>query len=71
VFTLPEALRPIYAQFGIDLPAWNGDNSFKLPIPATFVIGGDGLIMDAFADTDYTKRMEPARILDVLGTCRA
>ena len=35
VFTLPEALRPIYAEFGIDLPSYNGDDSFELPVPAT------------------------------------
>jgi len=66
VFTLPEALRPIYAQFGIDLPAWNGDDSFELPMPATYVIGRNGIILDGFVSTDYTQRMEPEQILDIL-----
>ncbi|MDQ6960345.1 MAG: peroxiredoxin-like family protein [Mariprofundaceae bacterium] len=68
VFTLPEALRPVYAQFGIDLPAWNGDDSFELPMPATYVIGRNGIILDGFVNTDYTQRMEPERILDILRT---
>ena len=44
VFTLPEALQQIYAQFGIDLPAGNGDGTWRLPIPARFVIDRDGKI---------------------------
>lgn len=39
VFELPEALRPIYAGFGIDIPASNGDESFTLPVPASYIIG--------------------------------
>jgi len=66
VFTLPEVLRPIYVQFGIDLPAWNGDDSFELPMPATYVIGRNGIILDGFVNTDYTQRMEPEQILDIL-----
>jgi len=66
VFTLPEALRPIYVQFGIDLPAWNGDGSFELPMPATYIIGQNGIILDGLVSTDYTQRMEPEKILDIL-----
>ncbi len=66
VFTLPEALRPIYAKFGIDLPAWNGDGSFELPVPATYVIDRNGIILDGFVNTDYMQRMEPERIIDIL-----
>jgi len=66
VFTLPEELRPIYTQFGIDLPTWNGDDSFELPMPATYVIGRNGIVLDGFVSTDYTQRMEPERILDIL-----
>jgi len=71
VFALPEALRPLYESFGIDLPAWNGDDSFELPMPATYVIDTDARILDAFVDTDYTQRMEPERVLDVLASHRA
>ncbi|RME38743.1 MAG: AhpC/TSA family protein, partial [Deltaproteobacteria bacterium] len=66
VFSLPESLRPVYAALGIDLPAWNGENSFELPMPATFVVGEDGRILDGFVSVDYTRRMEPARVIEVL-----
>ena len=68
VFTLPEALRPIYEMFGLDIPGYNGDDSFELPMPATYVIKQDGEIAHAFVDADYTQRMEPAEIVDVLKT---
>ena len=66
VFTLPEALRPIYEMFNMDIPGYNGDDSFELPMPATYVIKQNGEIVHAFVDADYTQRMEPADIIDVL-----
>jgi len=66
VFELPEALRPIYRKFGIDLPAYNGDNSFRLPVPATYIIRTDGMISYAFVNADYTQRLEPSEIIEKL-----
>ena len=66
VFNLPEVLRPIYADMGIDLPARNGDESFSLPVPATYVINVQGIVCAAHVDVDYTRRMSPATILDAL-----
>ncbi|NET45029.1 peroxiredoxin-like family protein [Okeania sp. SIO2B3] len=66
VFQLPEELRPIYQSFGVDLPAYNGDESFELPIPATYVIASDGTIIHAFVNPDYTQRLDPEEIINVL-----
>ncbi|MBT3204403.1 MAG: AhpC/TSA family protein [Gammaproteobacteria bacterium] len=66
VFTLPEALRPIYEMFNLDIPGYNGDDSFELPMPATYVIKQNREIVHAFVDADYTQRMEPADIVSVL-----
>ena len=66
VFTLPEVLRPIYEGFGIDIPAHNGDDTFELPIPATYVVKPDGAIAYAFVNTDYTQRLEPQALIPVL-----
>ncbi|OYV51096.1 MAG: peroxiredoxin [Burkholderiales bacterium 21-58-4] len=63
VFELPEMLRPIYEKFGIDLPAYNGDVSFRLPVPATYIVEQDGSIRYAYINADYTERMEPSDIL--------
>ena len=63
VFQIPEQLRPIYQSFGIDLPEHNGDETFELPIAATYVINRDGKVVYAFVNPDYTQRAEPADIL--------
>lgn len=68
VFTLSETLRPLYSNFGIDIPAYNGDETFELPIPATYIVQPDGTIAHAFINADYTQRMDPQEILTALKT---
>ncbi len=63
VYTLDASLRPVYEQFGIDLAAANGDSSFELPVPATYLIGRDGMIAGAWIDADYRHRAEPSAVL--------
>jgi peroxiredoxin len=66
VFSLPESIRPIYENFGIDLAASQGNDRFELPMPATYIVGRDGVVAHAFVDVDYTKRMEPSEIIEIL-----
>jgi peroxiredoxin len=66
VFTMPEELREIYSNFGLDIPSANGDNTYELPVPATYVIDSGGSIVLDFVEIDYTKRLETALILDAL-----
>ncbi|HSB71072.1 MAG TPA: peroxiredoxin-like family protein [Candidatus Methylomirabilis sp.] len=66
VFSLPEDLRQVYRTFGVDLPKFNGDESWTLPMPGRFIIGRDGTIRGADVDPDYTIRPEPARSVEVL-----
>ena len=68
VFVLPESLRPIYASFGIDVANSNGEDSFELPMPASFIIDAKGVIRYAFVDEDYTLRIEPDTLVDALKT---
>jgi peroxiredoxin len=66
VYQVPEWVRSIYLSFGTNLPAFNGDSSWELPIPGTFVIGSDRRILRAYADSDPRNRLEPAAILEAL-----
>jgi peroxiredoxin len=66
VFSLAEELRPIYLSFGIDLPANNNEDSYEIPMPATYVINKNKEIIFSFIDEDYTKRCEPQDIIDVI-----
>jgi peroxiredoxin len=64
VFTVPENTRTIYQQqFGIDLSIFNGDASWELPIPGTFLLDGQGMVRLAFVDVDYKHRLEPSTLL--------
>jgi len=65
-FELPEQLRAIYTKLGIDVPAFNGDDSFTLPVPASYVIDSDGVIRYHFVNVDYTQRLEPDTLLGAL-----
>lgn len=64
-FSLNEELIGIYNDFH-KLEDYNGVSTNELPVPATYLIGKDGVIKYAFVDTDYRRRAEPAEILDVL-----
>ncbi len=71
VFTLPEDVRAVYLKFGIDLARGNGDGTWRLPIPARFVIDRQGIIRAVDADPDYTKRPEPAHTVEILRRIKA
>lgn len=66
VFELPMVLRPLYEKFGIDLLASNGDESFTLPVPATYIVGQDGAVLGCHVDMDYSTRMDPEAVLTAL-----
>ncbi len=66
VFSLTEELRPIYLGAGLDIPAYNGDDTFLLPVPATYIVGSDGIIKYDFVNADYTQRLEPQEIVRLL-----
>jgi peroxiredoxin len=70
VFALPEDLRRIYVELGADLEEYNGDDSWTLPMPGSFVIGENSIIRSAEADPDYTVRPDPEHILEVLKSMR-
>lgn len=66
VFALPEELRAAMRAGGRELSTFNGDDSWELPVPGTFVIASDGTIAYAAAELDYRDRPAPAEVLAVL-----
>ncbi len=58
--------RAFYKSIGLDLPAYNGDDSYELPMPGTFVVAKNGTIQLAQVDADFTERLEPAAIIECL-----
>ena len=65
-FELPDDLRTVYADFGIDLPKNHGVGGWELPMPARYVIGANGKVTYAVVHPDYTQRPEPGETLEAL-----
>ncbi len=70
-FSLPDYLVELYKSLKNDLPSFNGDPSWTLPMPARFVIAQDRTILYAEVNPDYTRRPDPRELLPVLDRARA
>jgi peroxiredoxin len=62
-FRLSDELVALYKSLKNDLPGFNGDDSWTLPMPGRFVISQDGVIRYAEVNPDYTRRPEPSDML--------
>lgn len=65
IYRVPEFQAAVYQRAFVNLPFTNGDESWELPIPATYVIDRDGSVLYASANEDYTERPEPGDIVAV------
>jgi peroxiredoxin len=62
-YRVPPVQEAVYRRAFVNLPFTNGDDSWELPIPATYIFDSDGTILYAWADEDYTHRPEPTEIV--------
>jgi peroxiredoxin len=62
-YRVPDDQRAVYQRAFVNLPFVNGDDSWELPIPATYIIDRNGSVLYASANEDYTERPEPADIV--------
>jgi peroxiredoxin len=65
-YRVPSQQEAIYRRAFVNLPFTNGDDSWELPIPATFILDRDGTVLYASANEDYTERPEPNEIVAAL-----
>lgn len=65
-YTVPEELKKVYLQFGIDLPKYNDDDSWRLPMPARYIIDQAQVVRYAEVSPDYTVRPDSSHTIDVL-----
>ena len=71
VFSLSDALRKLQTHFGSILPKFNGDESWELPMPGTFVLDRQATVRFASVDPNWMVRVEPAAILEAVRGARA
>jgi len=62
-YTVPDYHRSYYRSIMVNIPFVNGDESWRLPLPATYVIGRDGRVAFAEAHADFRVRPEPEEAL--------
>ena len=63
VYTVPEYHQQYYRSILVNIPFVNGDQSWRLPLPATYVIGRDGRVLFAEAHADFRVRPEPEEVM--------
>lgn len=65
VYRVPEYQQEIYQRAFVNLPFINGDPSWELPVPATYILDRHGMVLFANVNPDYTERPEPTDLLEV------
>jgi len=65
-YRISDEQKAIYQRALVNLPFVNGDESWELPIPATYVINRDGSVLYVSTNEDYKERPEPAEIVRLL-----
>ena len=70
-YSVPEEQRLTYRRTFVNLPFVNGDESWELPIPATFGIDRNGKVLFASVNPDYTVRPEPLEVLAAVESARS
>jgi peroxiredoxin len=66
VFTVDKKLRRLYRLMNINLSSSQGNKNNELPVPATYVIDKNGVIILSHVDTDYTSRLDPSEVIKCL-----
>lgn len=66
VYRLSPQLQAMYESIMTKLPGYNGDQSWELPLAATYVVAAGGTIAYARVDADWRKRAEPEEVLKAI-----
>lgn len=61
-----ETMSSMIAGAGWDIPTYQGNDAWILPIPAAFVVGRDGKIAARYVNPDYRERADLEQILSAL-----
>jgi peroxiredoxin len=71
VIWVGDRVREICQADGLHLEKYQANASWFLPIPATFVVAQDGIIVARYVDPDFRRRMEIADIIDAVARLKA
>ena len=66
VYWIGAETQAIYQKLGVDLPGYQGNGNYFLPLATTFVVAADGTVADRHVDPDFRNRMDVDRMLAAL-----
>lgn len=67
VYPVPGPTKELYRKkMGVDLGTENANGQWELPVPATYVLDRDRMVIGRYVEHDFTRRMEPERVLQML-----
>lgn len=66
VYTINERARVAHKKVHKELPKFNGDDSWDIPIPGTFLLDQSGIIRLSYVDPDFMQRLDPLIIIERL-----
>jgi peroxiredoxin len=69
-YRLSDEMIAVNKSLGNDIPAFNGEDSWSLPLPGRYVIGEDGIVAYAEVNPDYTRRPDPSELFPTLDQLR-
>ncbi|KAL3471026.1 redoxin domain-containing protein [Aspergillus californicus] len=71
LFQMPDTLRPVFKDFfKRDFVKHNGDDSLVVPVTATLLVDGEGVVRNTFIDPDYTKRLDPTVAIEWINSLK-
>lgn len=65
-YALAPELHNIYKKFGLDVPRYNGDNSWQIPMPSCIIIDRNGVIRETEIHLDHSTRTAPEKTIVLL-----
>ena len=70
-FTVAPQVQPAYLALGYPERLKKGPHHWVVPLPATYIIDRNGIVVLSYVDADYTTRLEPTQIAMALAHLRA
>jgi peroxiredoxin len=61
-----DLIEKVYKNLGVNLPNFNGDESWRLPISSRFIVDDDGTIVSVETSLNYRRRTEPSETIAIV-----
>jgi peroxiredoxin len=65
-YSVPDYMQGYYRSILVNIPFMNGEQSWRLPVPATFLLDRNGVILWSQGHADFRVRPEPTEALKAL-----